>query len=95
VSLPTAGRQSGRSKTHDTATLKSIRAKIDIPLCRRRKGLQMTITVKAYDNGLVEVDGRPINQAMPPDSYDQGHRWLGAAEHIRLAVYVSFEASYR
>jgi hypothetical protein len=29
----------------------------------------MTITVKAYDNGLVEVDGRPINQAMPSDSY--------------------------
>jgi hypothetical protein len=27
--------------------------------------------------------------------YDQGHGWLGAAEHIRLAVYVNFEASYR
>ncbi len=48
-----------------TATLKSIRAKTDIGPTPEDEGLQMTITVKAYDNGLVEVDGRPINQAMP------------------------------
>jgi hypothetical protein len=41
----------------------------------------MTITVTAYDTGLVKVDGRPINQKVQ-DGYDQGHGWLGAAEHI-------------
>lgn len=46
----------------------------------------MTITVKAYDNGLITVDDRPINQAVPSGGYDQGHGWLGAAEHIVLKL---------
>lgn len=46
------------------------------------KGLKMTITVTAYDNGMVAVDGRPINAA--EDGYDAGHGWLGAAEHVTL-----------
>jgi hypothetical protein len=43
------------------ATLKSIRENTDIGPTAEDKGLQMTITVTAYDNGLVQVDGRPIN----------------------------------
>jgi hypothetical protein len=68
------------------ATLKSVRAKTDIRPTPEDKGLQMTITVKAYDSGLVEVDGRPINQSLPSGGYDQGHGWLGAAEHITLKL---------
>lgn len=32
----------------------------------------MTVTVTAYDTGLLKVDGRPIDE----------HGWLGVAEHI-------------
>lgn len=66
------------------ATLKSIRENTDIGPTPEDKGLQMIITVKAYDNGLITVDDRPINQAVPSGGYDQGHGWLGAAEHIVL-----------
>ncbi|AYF26082.1 hypothetical protein CSH63_01105 [Micromonospora tulbaghiae] len=44
---------------------------------KKDKGLTLTITVTAYDNGMVEVDGIPINAA---PSYDQADGWLGAAE---------------
>jgi hypothetical protein len=36
-----------------------------------------------YDNGMIEVDGIPIN-ASP--SYDPGEGWLGAAEVITATV---------
>jgi hypothetical protein len=68
------------------ATLKSIRENTDIGPTPEDKGLQMTITVTAYDNGLVQVDGRPINQSLPSGGYDQGHGWLGAAEHVVLKL---------
>ena len=45
----------------------------------RNKGLTLTVKVTAYDNGMVEVDGVPINAS--PD-YDAGHGWLGAAEMV-------------
>jgi hypothetical protein len=67
------------------ASMKSIRESTDIRLTPEDKGLQMTITVTAYDNGLVQVDGRPINQSAP-GGYDQGHGWLGAAEHVTLKL---------
>jgi hypothetical protein len=67
------------------ATLKSIRENTDIRPTPEDKGLLMIITVTAYDSGLVKVDGRPINQAVP-GGYDQGHGWLGAAEHITLKL---------
>lgn len=44
----------------------------------RDKGLTLTVRVTAYDNGMVEVDGIPINA--PP--YDAADGWLGAAEIV-------------
>lgn len=37
----------------------------------------------AYDNGMIEVDGVPINAA---PAYDPGHGWLGAAETALLTL---------
>jgi hypothetical protein len=56
--------------------------------------LHMTITVKAYDTGMVvvadrTVDGCPVNDRIinkAKDSYDTGHGWLGTAEHIMLKL---------
>lgn len=47
------------------------------------KGLTLKIKVTAYDNGMVEVDGIPINEN--PD-YDQGGGWLGAADVITTTL---------
>lgn len=49
----------------------------------RDKGLTLTLKVTAYDNGMVEVDGIPINES--PD-YDQGGGWLGAADVITTTL---------
>lgn len=44
---------------------------------------QLTIRVTAYDNGMVEVDGIPIN--VEP-TYDQGQGWLGAVDVITTTL---------
>jgi hypothetical protein len=42
---------------------------MDIRPTPRDKGLTLTIRVTAYDNGMIAVDGVPINQA---STYDPG-----------------------
>lgn len=64
-------------------TLKRIRGEMDVKPTPRDKGLTLTLRVTAYDNGMIEVDGVPINAA--PD-YDPGHGWLGAAETALLTL---------
>jgi hypothetical protein len=41
------------------------------------KGLQLTLSLVAYDNGMIQLDGVPIN--VSPD-YDGVDGWLGAVE---------------
>ena len=65
------------------ATLKRIREEMHVRPTNRNKGLTLTIRVTAYDNGMVEVDGVPINES---PSYEQGHGWLGAAEAITITL---------
>ncbi len=49
----------------------------------RDKGLVLNLRVVAYDNGMVEVDGIPINAAQ---SYDQALGWLTAAEVLVMTL---------
>ena len=65
------------------ATLKRIREEMNVRPTRGEKGLTLTIRVTAYDNGMVAVDGVPINES---PSYEQGHGWLGAAETITITL---------
>jgi hypothetical protein len=46
---------------------------------RTAKAVTLTITVKRYDNGMIEVNGHPINRA---PRYDAAQGWLGAANII-------------
>jgi hypothetical protein len=46
---------------------------------RTAKAVTLTITVKRYDNGMVKVNGHPINKA---PRYDAAQGWLGAANII-------------
>jgi hypothetical protein len=64
-------------------TLKRVRHEMDVKPTPRDKGLTLTLRVTAYDNGMVEVDGVPINAA---PAYDSGHGWLGAAETALLTL---------
>jgi hypothetical protein len=66
------------------ATLARTRGNVDAHTRTLAKSLELTITVKAYDNGMVEVFGEPINNSQ--EGYDAGHGWLGAAECITLAL---------
>lgn len=61
------------------ASLERIRKSMSVTPTAREKGLTLTIKVTAYDNGMVEVDGIPINES---PGYDQGGGWLGAADVI-------------
>jgi hypothetical protein len=64
-------------------TLKRIRAEMDVKPTPRDRGLTLTLRVTAYDNGMIAVDGVPINAA---PAYDPGHGWLGAAETALLTL---------
>ena len=65
------------------ASLDRIRRSMSVEPTRRDKGLVLTLRVVAYDNGMVEVDGIPIN-AGPP--YDDVDGWLGATDVITTTL---------
>ncbi len=60
-------------------SLERIRQSMSVEPTPRDKGLTLTVRVTAYDNGMVEVDGIPINES---PSYDPGHGWMGASEMV-------------
>lgn len=64
-------------------SLKRIRDEMDVKPAPRDKGLILTLRVTAYDNGMIAVDGVPINES---PVYDPGHGWLGAAETVLLTL---------
>lgn len=64
-------------------TLKRIRTEMDVKPTPRDKGVTLTLRITACDNGMIEVDGVPINAA---PAYDAGHGWLGAAETALLTL---------
>jgi hypothetical protein len=66
------------------ATLLRIRRNVDANKRTLSKSLELTIKIKAYDNGMVEVFGEPINDS--DGGYDAGQGWLGAAEYITSAL---------
>ena len=49
------------------------------------KGMKLTVQVIAYDNGMVSVDGVPINN-IKRDKDASAHGWLGAAETAVLTI---------
>ncbi|MGN9805591.1 hypothetical protein [Micromonospora sp. L32] len=59
------------------ASLDRIRKSMHVEPTKQNKGLTLTLVVTAYDNGMVMLDGIPINAA--PD-YDQAEGWLVTAE---------------
>ena len=64
-------------------SLERIRNSMSVERTPRDKGLVLTVRVTAYDNGMVQVDGIPINAS--PD-YDQADGWLSAAEVTVMTI---------
>ncbi len=69
------------------ASLDRIRKSMKVEATPRNKGLALTLRIVAYDNGMVEVDGIPINTA--ESGYDRADGWLGAAE-VTVATLAEF-----
>jgi hypothetical protein len=65
------------------ASIKRIRESWNVKPTTRDKGITLTLKVTAYDNGMVEVDGIPINVA---PNYDSGGGWLGACDVITTTL---------
>ena len=59
------------------ASLDRIRESMTVQPTPKNKGLQLTLSLVAYDNGMIQLDGIPINAS--PD-YDDVDGWLGATE---------------
>ena len=59
------------------ASLDRIRRSMKVEPTPRDAGLVLTVRVVAYDNGMVEVDGIPMNVGPP---YDEVDGWLGVGE---------------
>ena len=62
------------------ASIQTVREKMDVKETPNNKGLICTIRVTAYDNGVLEVDGRPVS------TIDPAHSWLSANEVIGMAL---------
>jgi hypothetical protein len=60
------------------ATLKRIRETMKVQPTSRNKGVKLTMTVVAYDNGIIEVDGVPM--ATPESG------WTDAAEVLMTTL---------
>jgi len=60
-------------------TLDRIRQSMTVTPTKQDKGLTLTVRITAYDNGMIEVDGIPINES---PNYDSGHGWMGASEIV-------------
>ena len=52
------------------ASLDSVRREVTIEPTPKGSGLQMPLMIKAYDSGMIEVNGRPISQRLPGGGYD-------------------------
>lgn len=53
----------------------------DIQPTPREAGLMLTVTVKAYDSGMIELDGRPVSQRHDGE-YDTLQGWTDTAEYL-------------
>ena len=60
------------------ASPKRIRESWNVKRSPRDKGWVLTLKVVAYDNGMIEVDGIPINDSN--SGYDAADGWLGAVD---------------
>ena len=62
------------------ASLETVREKMKVDRTPEDKGLILTLTVTAYDNDVLMVDGRPVS------TIDPAHSWLSAHEVIGIAM---------
>jgi prevent-host-death family protein len=64
-----------------TPTLKSFREEADIRPTPEDRGLQLTVTITAYDKGLIQVSRKTGHRVI-----DAKDGWLGVAEYITLQL---------
>jgi hypothetical protein len=62
------------------ASLETVREKMKVEPTPENKGLILTLTITAYDNGVLSVDGRPVSVGDPTLN------WLSAHEVMSIAM---------
>jgi hypothetical protein len=77
------------------ATLERVRRSMDVEQTPQNKGLTLTLRLTAYDNGMLTLDGIPINdrgaraehdgEPAGPE-YDQVGGWVMASEVIARTI---------
>jgi hypothetical protein len=69
------------------ASIDSIRRDMEghVQPTKQDKGLEFNLKITAYDNGMVSVNGRPINHFIT-DPDPGSHGWLGAAEVVVISL---------
>jgi hypothetical protein len=68
------------------ASTKRIRDTMKVSETAKKAGLRLQLNVVAYDNGIIELDGVPINR-----QGSEGHGWLATLMVISQTL-VEFEA---
>ena len=63
------------------ASIRRVRKSMNVKPTPQNKGLGLTLRIDAYDNGIVNVDGIPMN-----DGKDQTDAWLGANSVIATTI---------
>ena len=56
---------------------------MDVSPTPKNKGLTLTLRLTAYDNGMIQLDGVPLNDHV---NYDPATGWTAAAEVIAATV---------
>lgn len=69
------------------ATLDRIRKSMDVQPTARDRGLQLTLRIVAYDNGMIELDGVPINEGGLRQPYDEADGWLGTVATAAATIH--------
>jgi hypothetical protein len=65
-----------------TASLESIRERIDIAQTTHNKGLVLTLVITAYDNGMINIGDRPATSGPLDSEGVSALSWLQCSEYI-------------
>ena len=67
------------------ASLDRIRRTMDVTRSPRDKATILTLRIGAWDNGMISLDGVPINDSST--GYDESEGWLGAVETALITIH--------
>ena len=68
------------------ASLEHIRGSMHVKPTAQNKGLQLTLTITAYDNGMVNVGDTPQGSPALASDHDPVSSWLSTVETVSMML---------